>query len=77
VIVSNEASLYQRLKSFVTYYHGSRTHLSLAKDSPKSRQVERPEQGKIVTIAQVGGLHHRYERQAAKGADAFASGRAI
>lgn len=65
VIVFNEASLYHHLKSFVSYYHGSRTHLSLAKDSPESRQVQLPEQGQIVTITQVGGLHHRYERQAA------------
>ena len=65
VIVFNEANLYQHLKSFVSYYHGSRTHLSLAKDSPESRQVQLPEQGQIVTIPQVGGLHHRYERQAA------------
>jgi hypothetical protein len=34
VIVFNEASLYRHVKSFVTYYHESRTHLSLSKDSP-------------------------------------------
>src|ERR1700694_230215 len=34
LIVFNEASLYRHLKSFVTYYHESRTHLSLGKDSP-------------------------------------------
>ncbi len=32
VIVFNEASLYRHVKSFVTYYHESRTHLSLRKD---------------------------------------------
>ena len=65
VIVFNEAGLYHHLKSFVTYYHDSRTHLSLAKDSPESRQVQLPELGQIVAIPQVGGLHHRYERRAA------------
>jgi transposase InsO family protein len=65
VIVFNEASLYHHLKSFVTYYHDSRTHLSLAKDSPASRPVQPQELGPIVCIPQVGGLHHRYERQAA------------
>ena len=39
--------------------------LSLAKDTPVSRRVDRPENGRIVAIAQVGGLHHRYERRAA------------
>ena len=65
VIVFNEASLYRHLKSFVTYYHESRTHLSLGKDSPESRAVQPPELGRIVAIPQVGGLHHRYERRAA------------
>src|ERR1700716_2079233 len=65
VIVFNEASLYRHVKSFVTYYHESRTHLSLGKDSPESRPVQPPELGRIVAIPQVGGLHHRYERRAA------------
>ena len=65
VIVFNEASLYRHVKSFVTYYHESRTHLSLGKDSPESRTVQPPELGRIVAIPQVGGLHHRYERRAA------------
>ncbi len=65
VIVFNEASLYRHVKSFVTYYHESRTHLSLGKDSPESRAVQPPELGRIEAIPQVGGLHHRYERRAA------------
>jgi len=35
VIVFNEASLHRHVKSFMTYYHGARTHLSLAKDTPE------------------------------------------
>jgi len=46
-------------------YHGSRTHLSLQKDTPESRPVQAPEAGRIVAIPEVGGLHHRYERRAA------------
>jgi transposase InsO family protein len=65
VMVFNEASLYRHVKSFVTYYHKSRTHLSLGKDSPESRAVQPPELGRIVAIPQVSGLHHRYERRAA------------
>jgi transposase InsO family protein len=65
VIVFNEASLYQHLKSFLTYYHASRTHLSLAKDSPEPRFVQPLESGAILAIPQVGGLDHRYERRAA------------
>src|SRR5207249_9346767 len=39
--------------------------LALAKDAPEPRAVDRPENGRVVTIPQVGGLHHRYERRAA------------
>ena len=65
VIVFNEASLYQHMKSFITYYHRSRTHLGLGKDTPEIRPVQSPEAGCVVAIPEVGGLHHRYERRAA------------
>jgi putative transposase len=65
VIIFNEAALYRPVKSFSEYYHRSRTHLSLSKDSPESRAVQSPQLGRIVSIQQVGGLHHRYERRAA------------
>jgi transposase InsO family protein len=65
VIVVNEASLRRILRRYIAYYHGSRPHLSLEKDSPDPRAVEPPETGPVVAIPQVGGLHHRYERRAA------------
>jgi hypothetical protein len=65
VIVFNEASLCRHLKSFLEYYHQSRIHLSLEKDTPESRWVQPPESGHVVAVPQVGGLHHRYERRAA------------
>jgi hypothetical protein len=48
VIVLNEASLYRHMKSFLTYYHESRTHLSLAKDPPEPRPVYPLELGAVV-----------------------------
>jgi hypothetical protein len=48
VLVFNETSLYRYMKSFVTYYHESGTHLALGKDSPESRPVQPPELGGIV-----------------------------
>ncbi|HVI77253.1 MAG TPA: integrase core domain-containing protein, partial [Candidatus Acidoferrum sp.] len=65
VIVFNQASLSRHLRSFLDYYHGSRCHLALAKDTPEPRPVQPPDLGRIVSIPQVGGLHHRYERRAA------------
>jgi len=46
-------------------YHKSRTHLSSAKDTPEPRLVHPPVLGRVISIPQVGGLHHRYERRAA------------
>ena len=65
MIVLNEASLYRHIKLFIAYYHDSRTHLSLGKDTPVPRAVQPIELGSIITIPQLGGLHHRYERRAA------------
>jgi transposase InsO family protein len=65
IIVLNESSLRRILKSYFDYYQHSRTHLSLAKDAPEPRAIQRPELGPVVEITEVGGLHHRYERRAA------------
>ena len=46
------------------YYNNVRTHLSLDRNSPVPRAAELPSQGKVVSIPQVGGLHHLYQRVA-------------
>jgi putative transposase len=53
------------LTSYFAYYHQARTHLALDKDAPELRPIELPATGKIVQLPEVGGLHHRYLRQAA------------
>ena len=65
VIVWNEAHLKRILTDYFEYDHLVRPHLSLNRNSPTPRQVEPPSQGKVNSIRQVGGLHHRYERIAA------------
>jgi putative transposase len=65
MIVFHETSLRRILGSYFDYYHRSRTHLSLSKDSPEPRSIQPPEMGSVVAVSQVGGLHHRYERRAA------------
>jgi len=65
VIVLNAGHLRRRLRSYLDYYHASRTHLALEKDAPEPRAVEPPEQGRLVALPQVGGLHHRYVRRVA------------
>ena len=65
VIVLNAGHLRRRLRSYLSYYHVSRTHLALEKDAPEPRAVEPPGHGQVVALPQVGGLHHRYVRRAA------------
>jgi hypothetical protein len=64
VIVLNERHLRRILSSYFAYYHEARTHLSLVRNAPVPRQVERPAEGKVIAIPQLGGLHHRYTRAA-------------
>ncbi len=64
VIVLNERHLRRILRSYFVYYHESRTHLSLNRNSPIARKDDPPENGKVLAIPQVGGLHHRYCRAA-------------
>jgi transposase InsO family protein len=65
VLVLGERHLRRTLAQYFAYYHRARTHLSLEKDAPYGRAIERPELGKVISIREVGGLHHRYVRRAA------------
>jgi transposase InsO family protein len=65
VIVINEESLRATLRSYFSYYHDSRCHLGLNKDSPEPREIQLPDKGRIIEIPKVGGIHHRHERSAA------------
>jgi transposase InsO family protein len=65
VIVLTEQHLRRILHQYLEYYHGSRTHLALDKDTPEIRQRESPDGGKVIALPMVGGLHHRYTRHAA------------
>ncbi len=65
VIIFNERHLRRVLKEYIRYYNEHRTHLGLEKDCPETRSIESPDSGPIHSEALVGGLHHRYYRQAA------------
>jgi transposase InsO family protein len=65
VVVLGEAHLRRIVRRYISYYHEARTHLALEKDAPEPRSVQPPEEGRVIEISEVGGLHHRYERRAA------------
>ena len=64
VIVINERHLRRLLRSYLVYYNDTRPHQSLGNDSPRRRDIQSVPSGRIVTVPEVGGLHHRYQRVA-------------
>ena len=65
VIVMGERHQRRVLKEYLDYYHGSRTHLGLEKDAPEPRAVQTKDVGPVVREPVLGGMHHRYYREAA------------
>src|ERR1700680_874304 len=59
-VVWGEMHLRRVLKSYADYYNCVRTHRSLNKDAPVTRQIQRI--GSIKSHAILGGLHHHYAR---------------
>jgi transposase InsO family protein len=57
-MVLGEAHLRRILRSNARYYNEIRTHRSLDKDAPVSRQIQRT--GGIKSPSILGGLHHHY-----------------
>jgi putative transposase len=53
MIVVNPNSLRRILRSYFSYYHKSRTHLSLDKDALEQRSVQPRELGKVVALPEV------------------------
>jgi transposase InsO family protein len=64
MILFSENHLRYILDEYVEYYNHARTHRSLDGNSPVPREVEPPENGRVVATAYLGGLHHRYRRAA-------------
>jgi transposase InsO family protein len=60
LMVFNAEHLRRILSEYATYYNEVRTHVSLGKDTPCTRPIER--YGDIVAYPILGGLHHRYAR---------------
>jgi len=60
VVVFGERQLRHVLQLYMKYYNEVRTHLSLEKDAPVPRDVQRA--GHINCRPVLGGLHHQYVR---------------
>jgi transposase InsO family protein len=60
VLIFGVQHLRRILTAYSRYYNETRTHLSLDKDAPLGRAVQR--HGTIVAVPILSGLHHCYAR---------------
>jgi hypothetical protein len=60
MLIVGEAHLRRVLSSYAAYYNRARTHLTLQKDAPSHRAVQRS--GSIIGVPILAGLHHQYVR---------------
>jgi transposase InsO family protein len=63
-VILSEAHLRRLLHSYRAYYNHSRPYQGLENNSPIPRAVQPSSRGRIHAAAEVGGLHHRYQRVA-------------
>ena len=64
IIPLSERQLRAVLVEYVEYYNATRPHRTLELETPDGpRQVQRD--GRVVARPVLGGIHHRYEREAA------------
>ena len=64
MIVLGERHLLRLVREYAKFFNEDRPHMALAGDTPTGREVEPPENGNVVALPCVGGLHHRYSRAA-------------
>jgi transposase InsO family protein len=62
VVVLGERHLRDQLANYSAYYNEVRTHVALAKDTPRHRPVQTV--GRITSVSWLGGFHHQYVRTA-------------
>jgi len=60
VVVFGESDLRRILAGYASYYNAFRTHLSVGKDAPAHRPIQRL--GQLAVRPLLGGLHHQYCR---------------
>ena len=65
MIVLSERQLLRCVREFARFYNADGPHMSINGDAPRGRAVEPPEDGTVIALPRLGGLHHRYARRAA------------
>lgn len=63
LILFNECHLRDFMKQYLDYYNTERCHISVERESPNGRRIEKKpsESAKIIAFPKLGGLHHVYK----------------
>jgi hypothetical protein len=64
LIIIGEDQSRRILRDYIDYYHNSRPHQALERNSPIPREIEAVGKCKVISIPQAGGSHHRFRRAA-------------
>ena len=65
VLVLGESHLRRILNDYLSHYHKWRCHRALDMDCPELRGIQPGEDGPVIEVPEVGGLHRQCERTAA------------
>jgi transposase InsO family protein len=65
MVIFNERHARRIIGEFLQYYHHDRTHQGLGQEAPNGRKIDPPNKGMVNSRLILGGLHHRYFREAA------------
>jgi hypothetical protein len=63
--IFNERRLSSILTGYFDYNNRFRVHQSSEMDTPEDRESQTTEEGRVIAIPHIGGLHHHYKRKAA------------
>jgi len=63
MVIFNAEQLQDLMKQYVEYYNNERCHLSVGRDSPNGREIQKKPFGsaRVISLPRIGGLHHVYK----------------
>lgn len=63
MVIFNEKQLQDLMRQYVEYYNNDRCHLSVGRNSPNGREIQKKPFGpaRVISFPRIGGLHHVYQ----------------
>jgi len=63
MVIFNEKQLQDLMKQYVEYYNNDRCHLSIGRNSPNGREIQKKPFGpaRVISFPRISGLHQLYK----------------